>query len=172
MAIKDSAASRGRDDTRVALAELSSRLDAIDADYHDLRTAVVGLGKRIDEMGNAINAKIDQRSQPQWQTYIGGAMLLGGLFFAFISPIQQNQVMLAAAIKDGVTEHRAFVKEVTDTLDRRNELFVGQKEHQEYKLRVDNSLVDLRRDLSTIDVRIDQRLDHIETMMFGRTMTK
>ena len=136
--------------TRVALAKLATRLDSIDTDYSGLSAAVVSLGKRIDDLGSSINAKIDQRSQPQWPTYISGAMLLGGLFFAFISPIQQNQTKADNAIIAA------------------REASVSRDEYREYKLRIDNAIGTLHEDLTRLDVHLDQRLDHISSMLFGK----
>lgn len=143
-------------DSRIALAELSTRLDSMDADYTDLRSAVVGLGSRIDALGSSINAKIDERARPQWQTYIAGAMLLGGLFFAFIEPIQRTQIERGVQIANLGIEHKLFVKDVGDTLERRNNLFVGQAEHREYRARVDDAINGLRRDMVRIETGIER----------------
>lgn len=131
--------------TRVAIASLTTRLDSIDDDYHDLRSAVLGLGKRIDDLGSSINAKIDQRSQPQWQTYIAGAMLLGGLFFAFIAPIQETQKTMTAAIRDTVLEHRGHEAHDEAILERRNELFLTAKEFGQYQKRIDDRLTSIEK---------------------------
>jgi hypothetical protein len=136
---------------RVALVELATRLDAIDTDYHDLRAAVVGLGKRIDDLGSSINAKIDQRAQPQWQTYIAGAMLLGGMFFAFISPIQRTQDDLRTAILKVDTDHHTFEKEMATAFTNRNSLFVSVREHDEFKKRIDDKIDRTSVQLDKID---------------------
>lgn len=136
---------------RIALVELATRLDAIDTDYHDLRAAVVGLGKRIDDLGSSINAKIDQRSQPQWQTYIAGAMLLGGMFFAFISPIQRVQDELRAGILKVEDSHQAFEKEMSATLNARNLQFVSVREHEEFKKRIDDKIDGISVQIDKID---------------------
>jgi len=170
MAIREQNPSRmreDRNDTRIALAEVTTRLDSINSDYHDLRSAVAGLGKRIDDLGSSINTKIDQRSQPQWQTYIAGAMLLSGLFFAFISPIQQKQSDDERDIRAAIEKHDVFVRDITSEFTHRNELFVSQDEHKEYKLRIDNTLNYLREHLNQTDTHLDQRFDHIEQMMLG-----
>lgn len=144
-------AHRDENDVRIALAEMAARQDSVDSDLQDVRHAVVNLGKRIDEMGSSINAKIDQRSQPQWQTYIGAAGLLGMLFFAFIAPLKEKDADLGRDIARIETKHVSFEKDVVDTLAARNLLFVSQVEHREYRTRIDERLSDLNRQVMAIE---------------------
>jgi len=144
------------EDARIGLVELSTRLDAIDSDYGELRSVVVGLGKRIDDAMSSINAKIDQRFQPQWQTWIAGIGLVGAVFFAFIAPIQQQQKDHASLIKDLAVEHRNFVQSIGAELNRRNELFVQQSEHREYRARIDNALNGIRTRIGRIEAAQDR----------------
>lgn len=143
------------DDGRVALAEVAARQDAFESDLRNLSGAVLGLGKRIDEMGSSINAKIDQRSQPQWQTYIAGAMLLGGLFFAFIAPIQHDEDFLHASVTKLDSQHRSFEKDVQAKFDARTNQFVTIREHDEFKARMEQQ-----------DKQILSEIDKIENLIF------
>ena len=92
----------GDDDTRVALADVNARLQAIDDDQHDLRKTVVALAGRIDAVGMSINAKIDQMIRPQWQTWIGGGLLavtvLSGAWLAGVAPLKENQLTTQKAV--------------------------------------------------------------------------
>lgn len=139
------------EDDRIKLAELSSSISALDTDYRDLRTTVINLGKRIDDAMTSINAKIDQRFQPQWQTYIAGAMLVGGLFFAFIAPIQGIQKDHGTDIKAISQEHRDFVKDMRNVLDHRNDLFPTQKEFKEYQSHTSDLLSSIRKDVDRVE---------------------
>lgn len=127
------------DDVRISIAELATHIDSLDSDYADLRNSLGNIAKRIDELGSSINAKIDQRSQPQWQTYIAGAMLLGGMFFAFISPLNKTDDILSQSIRDLVTEHRRFVTSVNDEFTRRNDMFVNSKTHSDLVDRINRT---------------------------------
>ena len=138
-------------DVRIALAEMATRQDSVDTDLQEVRQAVVNLGKRIDDMGASINAKIDQRSQPQWQTYIGVAALLGGLFFAFIGPLKEKDGDLDREIGKVQIKQDNFEKDVNTTLKERNSLFVSQPEHKEYRLRVDDKFADMRGRLFVLE---------------------
>ena len=148
------------DDGRVALAELSARQEAFESDLRNLSGAVLGLGKRIDEMGSSINAKIDQRSQPQWQTYIAGAMLLGGLFFAFIAPIQHDEDALHGAVLKLDSQHRDFEKDVQAKFDTRSQQFVTIREHDEFKARVEQQDKQILSEIDKIENLILKLLDN------------
>jgi len=138
-------------DVRIALAEMVTRQDSVDSDLQEVRHAVINLGKRIDEMGSSINAKIDQRSQPQWQTYIAGAMLLGAMFFAFINPLKDKDNDLDRAILKVEASLGVFEKRTGDDLAARNLLFVSQTEHKEYRTRIDEKLSDLSKEIGAIE---------------------
>jgi septal ring factor EnvC (AmiA/AmiB activator) len=160
-------------DSRIAIAELSTKIESIDHDYQDLRSAVLGLGKRIDDLGSSINAKIDQRSQPQWQTYIAGAMLLGGMFFAFIAPIQDTNRNQDNALRDLVGEHRKFVKDVGDELTRRNDIFVTVRTHDDLVKRIDRDEAYSRSadtDLKALIANVSRRLTNAENNTEARRL--
>jgi len=117
----------------VALAALAARQDAFESDLKNLSSAVVGLGNRIDDAVASINSKIDQRSQPQWQTYIMAATLIGGLFFAFISPLQRDADKTASEVSRIDSQHHAFEKETDNK-------FVSIREHEEFKKEVNDKI--------------------------------
>lgn len=131
-------------DVNVGLVRLSSRLDHFDEDYRDLRASLATQWKRMDELttsitakiealGSSINDKIEQANKPQWQTYISGALLIGSIFYAFITPIQKAQEVQDHRIEETMREHRTFVTDVTNEFARRNSIFVTQKEHDDLK---------------------------------------
>lgn len=142
-----------------ALATLEARQDAFESDLQNLSGAVLGLGKRIDEMGASINAKIDQRAQPQWQTYIMAATLIGGLFFAFINPIQREQDTLQSEVRQNTGDHRAFEKEVQSKFDMRSQQFVTVREHDEFKARIDQENRQLVSEIDKIEGLLLKLLD-------------
>ena len=148
------------DDGRVAIAEVAARQDAFESDLRNISGAVLSLGKRIDEMGSSINAKIDQRSQPQWQTYIAGAMLLGGLFFAFIAPIQHDEDSLHAAVLKLDSQHRLFEREVQAKFDIRSGQFVTIREHDEFKTRMEQQDRQILSEIDKIENLILKLLDN------------
>lgn len=155
------------EDDRIKLAELASSLEAADNDYRDLRATVLNLGKRIDEtvvnlvkriddMASSINSKIDQRFQPQWQTWIAGIMLVGAAFFSFIQPIQNTNVELRDMIKGVTGNHQQFVRDVNAEFNRRNEIFIQRTEHVEYRSRIDNALNGIRTRMDRVETAIDR----------------
>ena len=142
-----------------ALATLEARQDAFESDLQNLSGAVLGLGKRIDEMGASINAKIDQRSQPQWQTYIMAATLVGALFFAFITPIQREQDALQLDVRQNTNEHRIFEKEVQTKFDMHSQQFVTVREHDEFKARIDQQSRHIDEEINKIEGLLLKLLD-------------
>ena len=143
----------------VALAALAARQDAFESDLKNLSSAVVGLGNRIDDAVSSINSKLDQRSQPQWQTYIMAATLIGGLFFAFISPIQHDIDRLTTNQGYLDQQHRGFEKEVQNKLDTRSQQFVTVREHDEFKSRIDQQSRHVDEEISKIEGLLLRLLD-------------
>ena len=141
-------------DPRVAVAELATRLESIDRDYGEIRSMVSALGLRIDEIATSINTKLDARSAPQYMTMIAAATMVGGVFFAFIAPIQRTQEERGLEIRRLDSEQRAFVKDMSDTLQRRSELFLTNREHAESQRRIDQQLEWFKADIARIDARI------------------
>lgn len=149
-------------DVRVQLAGLSARQKALDQDLGDVRQAVVNLGTRIESLATTINAKLDDRFRPQWQTYIAGAIALGGFAAMFwtagISPIKDTlslHVIEMNEIKSSAREHDRADAAI---LERRNELFVTQREHIEFKLRMDERATRQRERIDRLDGKLDRLL--------------
>lgn len=138
-------------DLRIVAARISARQAAMDSEFRDLRHMVVNLGDKIDAFATSINSKIEQRSQPQWQTYISGAILLGGLFFAFITPIQNNQHELATSLHEVDTEHRTIDRSIRDDLNKRMDTLITRNEFREFRSTVNAQLSEIRTNLYHVD---------------------
>lgn len=136
----------------VAVAELAARQDAFESDLRNISKSVGDLAARIDNLGSSINAKIDQRSQPQWQTYIAGAMLLGGMFFAFISPIQKQQDAQQVTLLAGDKDLKDLIGRVSERVTNNELRYLSKPEHDEFKARI----------LGDID-KIDKRVTVLDT---------
>jgi len=146
------------DDMRVVLAQVAARVEAIDNDYTDLRGSVVEMGRRIEQIGEGINAKIDAFTRPNYQVYIAfGSMVLvlfGAFWTAGISPIKDVQVTRGAAIAEIDSRMRAHDKEDSDNRERHKArdqaLFVTKNEHNEFRSRLESADSQLRNDLNEL----------------------
>jgi len=138
----------GTDEVRILLAELSGRVDSIDEVQDALQKSVGLIIDRLDRMNTSFNEKIENRFRPQWQTWIGMAMIVGGLFGAFwqagISPLKEGEQIHTSQIAVLDERVRGLAREIMGN-------FVNNSRFMDYQKFDTDQLRDLKTDIMRLE---------------------
>ena len=133
-----------RTDLGDAVAALDQRVVALDREIAGVSAAI-----------NALRGELSRRFEPQWQNYIAGAAFLfvvfGGFWAAGITPIKDEMLSHTKIMETLASVISHVDDKYAAILERRNDLFLQRREHEEYKDHIRDRLEKLEQGLVRLD---------------------